>query len=221
MFSSQLALQGYALIPMVLTPIECASIANHLAAMAMPSVGTRNLLQKPWCQALAAQLRRNLALVPPAFVAVQCTYFEKSVSHNWLVPVHQDLGIPVAARVAHSSLRAWSEKEGSLFVQPPITLLEELIALRVHIDACTAQDGPLRVVPGSHLLGQIAPESAAAMRRTSAEFVCEAASGSVLAMRPLLLHSSAKSTGVQMRRVLHFVFGPKTLPLGLKWQIAV
>ncbi len=34
-------------------------------------------------------------------------------------------------------LRGWSEKEGSMFVQPPIALLERMVALRLHLDDCT------------------------------------------------------------------------------------
>jgi len=47
------------------------------------------------------------------------------------------------------ALRAWSEKEGVLFVQAPVDFLAQLIAVRAHLDACTAQDGPLRTVPGT------------------------------------------------------------------------
>jgi hypothetical protein len=40
-------------------------------------------------------------------------------------------------------------------------------------------------------------------------------------MRPLILHASSKATGAGERRVLHFLFGPPTLPHGLKWRLAV
>jgi hypothetical protein len=216
--------QGFALAPQVLTAAECESAGLRLAGVSADSAGTRCLLSQAWCQALAATVRGNPAVaqwVPADFAAVQCTYFEKSVSRNWLVPVHQDLSIPVAARVAHPSLGGWSEKEGSLYVQPPVELLQQLVAVRVHIDACGAGDGPLRVVPGSHLLGKIAPEAAAAARKSQTEVICTAERGSAMAMRPLLLHASSRSTGGGMRRVLHFLFGPRRLPFGLQWQQAI
>jgi ectoine hydroxylase-related dioxygenase (phytanoyl-CoA dioxygenase family) len=152
---------------------------------------------------------------------VQCTYFEKSASRNWLVPVHQDLGIPVAAHVGHTSLGGWSTKEGILYVQPPVGLLEQLVAVRLHIDACSAEDGPLRVVPGSHLYGRMEAKAAAAARHAQTEFICTAEQGSAMAIRPLLLHASSRSTGDGMRRVLHFLFGPRILPFGLQWYHAV
>jgi hypothetical protein len=40
-------------------------------------------------------------------------------------------------------------------------------------------------------------------------------------MRPLLLHASSKASGSSLRRVLHFLFGPRDLPHGLRWQHAI
>lgn len=215
---------GFALVPEVLSHAECESLTSRLAGVPSDSAGTRSLLSQDWCRALAATLRRHPALAPllPAgFAAVQCTYFEKSAARNWLVPVHQDLSIPVAARVEHPSLGGWSEKEGVLYVQPPAELLQQLVALRLHIDACGAEDGPLRVVPGSHLSGRMEEQAAAAARHAGTEAVCTVGHGGVMAMRPLLLHASSKSTGSSRRRVLHFLFGPRILPFGLQWQQAI
>jgi len=215
---------GFALVRQVLTDTECDRLAAEVRRSASVSGGTRSLLENAWCQLLAVRLREHALLAPllqPNYVAVQCTYFEKSASRNWLVPVHQDLSIPVAEHIEHPSLRGWSEKEGALFVQAPDSVLEQLLALRVHLDDCSENDGPLRVVPGTHALGTLEAQAAVAARRSKPEFVCAAPRGSVLAMRPLLLHSSSKATGAGLRRVLHFLFGPKDLPLGLRWQDAV
>jgi ectoine hydroxylase-related dioxygenase (phytanoyl-CoA dioxygenase family) len=173
---------------------------------------------------MVQRLRRHpmvSAFIPPGAVAVQCTYFEKSVSRNWLVPWHQDLSIPVAARVAESSLHGWSNKEGMLFVQAPPAVLEQMVALRLHLDDCSPQDGPLRVIPGSHVYGVIAPEDERAIRNASSEVICAAERGAALIMRPLLLHGSSKASGASRRRILHFLFGPPRLPFGLRWQHAV
>jgi hypothetical protein len=224
MASHEFASQGFALVPQVLTDAECESVAAKLAGASPGSAGTRSLLSQDWCQALAATLRKHpllAPLLPAGFAAVQCTYFEKSASRNWLVPVHQDLSIPVAARVEHPGLSGWSEKEGALHVQPPVELLRQLVALRLHIDTCGDEDGPLRVVPGSHLKGRMEEQAAATARHSQAEVVCTLGRGGVMAMRPLLLHASSKSTGSSRRRVLHFLFGPRLLPFGLQWQQAV
>ncbi|MEJ7807115.1 MAG: phytanoyl-CoA dioxygenase family protein, partial [Telluria sp.] len=154
-------------------------------------------------------------------VAVQCTWFEKSAARNWLVPMHQDLSIPVAASVDDSSLCGWSLKEGIQFVHAPLEILEKLVAVRIHLDPCGPDDGPLRVVPGSHTHGVLSDDQAADLRLASGETVCVAPVGAALVMRPLLLHASSKGSGASARRVLHFVFGPRELPNGLRWNMAI
>lgn len=141
--------------------------------------------------------------------AVQCTYFEKSVDRNWLVPWHRDESIAVAARVDHAALRGWSVKEGQLHVIVPPDLLRQLVAVRLHLDDCLADDGPLRVAPGSHHHELDAPGSGTV--------ACVARRGDVLVLTPMLLHASSKATGRSARRVLHFVYGPPSLPMGLQW----
>lgn len=188
------------------------------------SGGTRNLLVKPWCAALVERLRQHAvlsALVPHRYVAIQCTYFEKSVSRNWGVPLHQDLSIPVAGRVEGAGLGGWSCKEGSVFVQPPEELLAQLVAVRLHLEPCTAVDGPLQVLPGSHRFGRLADDETVALRRMTQAVICTAEAGEALAMRPLLVHASPKASGTSRRRLLHLVFGPREPGYGLQWRYAV
>jgi hypothetical protein len=218
--SASFQTDGCAFVPDVLSAEDCRDIASRVRP-GPASGGTRGLLREPWCVSLAQRLREHpvlCTLIPAGHVAVQCSWFEKSASRNWRVPVHQDLGIPVAERVDHPALRGWSEKEGALFVQAPVPLLEHLVAVRVHLDACLAEDGPLRVVPGSHVHGRLLPAEAMALRDAGTEVVCVAAEGAAWVMRPLLLHASSKSTGTRRRRVLHFVFGPRSPGHALRWQ---
>jgi hypothetical protein len=215
---------GFAIVPAVLSAGECADLAVTVLPTAAPSGGTRCLLSQPWCAALARRLRGHpmlSPLIPAELVAVQCTYFEKSAARNWLVPWHQDLSIPVAERVDDPALRGWTEKEGSLFVQAPAEILEQMVAVRVHLEACTVHDGPLRVVSGSHRRGRLTPEATVEIRAQGEEAVCSAERGDALVLRPLLLHASSKATGTSRRRVLHFLFGPRLLPLGLRWHHAL
>jgi ectoine hydroxylase-related dioxygenase (phytanoyl-CoA dioxygenase family) len=109
-------------------------------------------------------------------------------------------------------------KEGVLQVQPPAAVLEQLVAVRLHLDDCGPQDGPLRVLPGSHTAG-VRPEGALASAEGAV--VCTAPRGSALLMRPLLMHASSKANGHSLRRVLHLLFAPPALPLGLRWHHAV
>ncbi|QEH35913.1 Phytanoyl-CoA dioxygenase (PhyH) [Aquisphaera giovannonii] len=217
--------QGFLLVPGVLAAEECEAIGDRIVPGAeYGSGGRRSLLDEPWCADLAGRLGGHPALaglIPSGHVAIQCTYFEKSSARNWLVPIHQDLSVPVAERVEGEGLRGWSEKEGSLFVQGPVDLLEQVVAVRVHLDGCRPEDGPLRVIPGSHRLGRIEPAAVLEAREALPEVACEAPRGSALLMRPLLLHASSKASGGGRRRVLHFVFGPDTPPCGLRWARAI
>ncbi len=215
----QLAADGYCLVPNLLKEAECERVAQRLEACETPGAGSRRLLQEAWCAELAHKVMSHPGVeraLPQQARAVQCTYFEKSASRNWLVPIHQDLSIPVASRVDHPALSGWSEKEGTVFVQAPDAVLSQLLAVRLHIDRCSDEDGPLRVVPGSHELGRIDPGRAAQLGRTMGVSL-PTNRGDALLLRPLLLHASSKSSGTSRRRVLHFLFGPEALPHGLAW----
>jgi ectoine hydroxylase-related dioxygenase (phytanoyl-CoA dioxygenase family) len=213
-----LADAGFEVLPALLDAADLAAIAARLAGRGR--VGERDLLDEAWCAELARRLHAHARVaraLPCTHVAVQCTSFEKSVDRNWLVPVHQDLAIPVAARVDHPALGGWSNKGGTWFVQPPAEVLESLVALRLHVDDCGVDDGPLNVVAGSHRQGRIDDARAIALRDELGTVACPAPRGGVMLMRPLLLHASSKATGASRRRVLHFLFGPRRLPFGLAW----
>jgi ectoine hydroxylase-related dioxygenase (phytanoyl-CoA dioxygenase family) len=215
--------EGFVIVHDLLDAGECATVAGNAQTATTASAGTRRLLDLPWCRSLASRLRagRLRGVLPMDYVAVQCTYFEKSKTRNWLVPIHQDLSIPVKERQEAPGFSGWSEKEGELFVQAPIDLLSQLMAVRVHLDPCREEDGPLQVVPGSHALGILAPKASVEVRSTLGSQACIAGVGDALVMRPLLLHASSKASGTSLRRVLHFVFGPRELPYNLRWQHAV
>jgi hypothetical protein len=220
----QLDADGFTVFPDIVADTQCDQLNSHLQAFERTGAGSRTLLRQPWCVELAHQLRRHpilYRLLPRDGVAVQCTLFDKSLEKNWLVSLHQDLSIPVKSRVDSPDCSGWSEKEGYLYVQPPAQLLEQIIAVRVHVDPCPPESGPLRVVPGSHAFGRLNAVRLEQLRKERGEVVVPVPRGGALVMRPLLLHASSKASHPTPRRVLHFVFGPAILPLGLEWQYAV
>lgn len=215
---------GFVVVPTVLDGAQTASYAAKLNEFSNSGAGTRKLLNLPWCIDLACELRERPlihSLLPEDAVAVQCTLFTKSMEKNWLVALHQDLGIPVAFRVPSLACSGWSEKEGDIFVQPPLSVLQTMVAVRFHVDECRAENGALRVVPDSHTFGQMSQEEALLARDVSGEITVPVPRGGALVMRPLLLHASSKAKSPSPRRVLHFVFGPRNLPEGLQWKIAI
>ena len=221
---SEFKKSGYFVIPGVIDAVLNRRLGAFVGGLANGGAGSRRLLDEAWCAHLAGALRgdaRIRSLLPLNAVAVQCTLFDKSQQKNWLVALHQDLSIPVKNRVDRPECSGWSEKEGHLYVQPPISVLERLVAVRVHIDSCPAESGALRVVPYSHMEGRIDPSRAEALREHHGETVVPVPQGGALVMRPLLLHASSKAASQTPRRVLHFVFGLPSLPLGLEWRWAV
>jgi ectoine hydroxylase-related dioxygenase (phytanoyl-CoA dioxygenase family) len=211
---------GFSVIPGIISEHQVQRIATLTTRVADETHGARKLLDTPWCGELAEQLRAesNLCSFLPANAqAVQCTLFVKSVEKNWLVSLHQDLGIPVAEQVVSSQCTGWSQKEGDLFVQPPVAVLEDIVAIRLHLDDCDEDNGALRVVPGSHRLGRLTSSAALEERNRCGEVSVAVPRGGVMVMRPLLLHASSKAINDAPRRVLHFVFGPPHLPEGLRW----
>lgn len=221
--STEFEERGYFVSAALLDQSDCDTLGERVELLQLATAGTRNLLDLHWCFDLASRLHQHPGLVellPAPHVPVQCALFEKSADRNWLVAIHQDLSIPVRERIEHPELNGWAEKEGALYVQAPQHILEEMIIVRLHLDPCGPQDGPLRVVPGSHRLGRLNNEQSIAQRAHRGEQACCVARGAVLVMRPLLLHASPKATGSSRRRVLHFVYGPPSLPHGLRWDRA-
>lgn len=213
---------GYLITDPLIASAECDAAIEQLASCG--PIGARDLLKLDWCVSLAQNVVGHpvvAAVVPPASVPVQCTAFEKSPRRNWLVSLHQDLSIPVAEHVAHSDVSGWSRKGGVLYVQPPAVVLEQLVGVRVHLDPCRPDDGSLRLVAGSHVRGRLSEAEAFALRDRIGETECAVPRGAALVMRPLLLHASSKLKGNHVRRVLHFLFGPRELPFGLRWAHAV
>ena len=215
--------QGFVVVPRVLSGCLLSETERQLDTVPVSGAGTRNLLEYGWCRELAVFLRDHAALsqcLDHTFVAVQCTYFDKSPLRNWRVAFHQDLAVPAAQRSDHPDLGRWSKKEGQLFVHAPASLLERLLAVRLHIDPSTASNGALRLVPRSHRQGQLAPEQIQQVRVSTQEITCTADPGDVLLMRPLMLHASSKGLTSARRRVLHFLFAPRSPGYNMQWQFA-
>jgi ectoine hydroxylase-related dioxygenase (phytanoyl-CoA dioxygenase family) len=136
----------------------------------------------------------------------RATLFDKSVSANWLVSWHQDTALPLRARKDVSGWGPWSTKAGIVYAHAPAATLERVLALRIHLDDSTAGNGPLRVIPASHRVGLLSDESARQLAQEKGSVACLAARGGVVAMRPLLVHASSKSSDAARRRVLHIEY---------------
>lgn len=143
--------------------------------------------------------------------------FDKVPGANWKVPWHQDLTIAVRERHDMAGFGPWSVKDGVPHVQPPEQVLAEMLTLRLHLDACPRENGPLRVLPGSHLGGRLGASAIQRWREQVEQRVCPVERGGLLLMKPLLLHASSASESAWHRRVLHIEWAARELPQPLRW----
>lgn len=182
--------------------------------------GTRCLLDAPEVAAVAraagASLSRDGLLAPHA-IAVQAIAFDKTPQANWKVTWHQDVMFPFASPVQTPGYDLPSKKDGIDYARPPCSVLEQMLAVRLHLDACDETNGPLRVAPGTHRLGIIKSTGIAQAVQQHGEVACLAREGEALLMRPLLLHASSPAQTPKHRRVLHIVYYSGE-PIAERWH---
>jgi hypothetical protein len=183
--------------------------------------GVRNLLEIcPAVQGLARQENIRQFVTPvlgPGGFAVRAIFFDKVPGSNWSLFWHQDNAISVAERAEAPGYVGWSNKAGVWQVQPPARVLANMVAVRVHLDDCGPDNGPLRVLPGSHRFGWLDDQLDDWKRRVP-EVVCSIKSGGIVSMCPLILHASARSASAGHRRVIHIEYASEDLPEGLEWN---
>lgn len=150
------------------------------------------------------------------YFAVKSIYFDKPASSNWYVSYHQDLTISVDKKVELPGFSLWTVKQNQFAVQPPTEIMENIVTVRIHLDNTDEENGALRVIPGSHLKSIYRPESI--NWATESEVSCNVRKGGIMLMKPLLLHSSGRTTNKKQRRVIHIEFSNMDLPEGLNWS---
>lgn len=150
------------------------------------------------------------------YFIIKSIYFDKPSESNWYVPYHQDLTISVKDRLETPNFGPWTVKKNQFSVQPTIELLENIFTIRIHLDDTDAQNGALKVINGSHLNKIYRPETI--NWDAEIETICDVPKGGIMIMKPLLLHSSSKSTHQKRRRVIHIELSDQSLPNGLVWS---
>jgi hypothetical protein len=224
--------EGLTVLPAVLAPAQVESILAELtqalsaaedAVMRHEGGGVyaaRNLLAL--CPAVASVWRQPplpetlAAILGPAFGLVRTLFFDKPPERSWALPWHKDLTIAVRDhRLPSSRFVKPTRKAGVPHVEAPREVLDAMLTARIHLDDVTEENGPLKVVPGSHhsgkplILGETPPWSILVRR------------GDVLLMRPLVAHCSGNSHPdcQRHRRVLHLEFAASPqLAEGYAWH---
>ena len=218
---TELQRDGYTLLPGVFTDEAIAAMILSLEGVFAERAGmeasirgdegsiyaARNVLEL-WPNAAnvwrVAPLPQCLAAVlGPRFGLVRILFFDKPPRQTWALPWHKDLTIAVRDnRLPSLHFRNPTRKAGVPHVEAPLSVLESMLTVRIHLDEATEENGPLKVVPGSHRTGKALTLDLASPVRILAN------RGDVLLMRPLLAHCSGKShpETVCHRRILHLEF---------------
>ncbi len=148
---------------------------------------------------------------------VRAIFFDKTPEANWKVPFHQDLTIAVRNQKQVSGFTTWSRKANIFHVQPPVSVLENIVSIRIHLDDTDERNGALRVFAGSHHFGRLNSNQIQKINSENESVICCVKKGGAMLMRPLLLHASSSAVNALHRRVLHFEFSAQELPEGLEW----
>lgn len=139
----------------------------------------------------------------------KATLFDKSPDANWLITWHQDTALPLREKRDTPGWGPWSTKEGITYAHAPAGALERVVALRLHLDNSDMENGPLRVIPGSHRQGVLSDEQVESIVDKSEPVTCLSERCGVIVMRPLIIHASSKSQSDKPRRVLHLEYATR------------
>ncbi|WP_193367222.1 phytanoyl-CoA dioxygenase family protein [Pelagibius marinus] len=221
----RLAAQGYALVDGSAVDRTAAVAAfDALRAAAAEDEGSARIAPDvPLIGTLLAQpavrdiVREALG---PSARPVRAIAFDKTGHRNWFVPWHQDRTIAVKRRDASAPVGNWTVKAGVPHCEAPVDLLERMLTLRWHLDLIGPADGGLRVLPGSHTKGRLTTEEIAVLASETPAVELAVSAGTVLVLRPLLVHGSRRRTTRGHRRILHVELAAGDPPPPLEWAWA-
>jgi ectoine hydroxylase-related dioxygenase (phytanoyl-CoA dioxygenase family) len=222
--------EGYAIINDSYSTREVYAIVSAIENTSGTNVGVDTFAMRRFLQAVPAvqplifssKLKDILnQLLGDNYFVIKSIYFDKPASSNWFVAWHQDLTVSVEQKADAPGFVNWTRKGKYFAVQPPLSYLQNIVTVRIHLDATDATNGALNVIPGSHLSG--------VLRSDSLNFdhveqtVCNVGSGGVMLMKPLLFHSSNRRTRAANRRVIHIEFSNQRLPseMGLAEKLII
>jgi ectoine hydroxylase-related dioxygenase (phytanoyl-CoA dioxygenase family) len=210
-WSNPIREDGFAIIPNVFAAAEMDRLSKGIeqSSTTRSRAGVRHALRlTPVAEIAQDQCLLDIAreVLGAGAFPFHATLFEKTSDANWLVVWHQDTALPLCRKISIPGWGPWSLKEGVDYAHAPAEVLSQVLALRIHLDESTSDNGPLRVLPRTHSLGVLSDDQIHEISVRISPTECVAPKGSVLAMWPLLVHASSKSRGFEPRRVLHIEY---------------
>lgn len=148
---------------------------------------------------------------------VRAILFDKNPKTNWVLGWHQDRTICVKEKLDIHNYGPWTVKQGYHHVEPPFSLLEDMITIRIHLDDVTIENAPLLIARGTHKLGKVKQDDIPKLINQYEEYNCLAELGDVWVYSTPILHASKKSKNKSRRRVIQIDFSKNVLDNGLEF----
>ncbi|OYQ33792.1 phytanoyl-CoA dioxygenase [Niveispirillum lacus] len=211
---------GAAHLPGLVSAESTQRLCNNLAPVPLDRPGLRLRGSAEIMQFLgpdSALGRVASGLLGAGSMPVRALLFDKSPETNWSVGWHQDRVIAVRERREVPGFGPWSVKDGIHHVAPPVSVLNSMVTIRLHLDPVGPDNAPLLYAPGTHRQGVISVAEVPAVVARQGVKVSLAAAGDVWVYATLILHASAVATVPTRRRVLHVDYAAGHLPDGLTW----
>jgi hypothetical protein len=208
---------GYGLVPNVFGKDEILGLLEELRRDCLPRsrAGVRHAMKSPAIAQLAQDSRTTgiaKAILGGSAIPFRATLFEKLPDSNWLITWHHDTALPLIQRLESPGWGPWSLKDGVIYAHAPAIALEQVVALRVHLDDSTPENGPLRVLPGTQTRGVLTDEEIRSLAENPQAVNGRMPLGGIVAMRPLVVHASSKSQTSAPRRVVHIEYAASANP---------
>lgn len=211
------------MVTLLLARFDCAFVDDSPTVRARSSRGhvfaARNLIGSIPEVSTVWQTDPMLSLLSEVlgseFGLVRALFFDKPPERTWNLPWHKDSSISVR----DNSIQTGAFSRPTLKADVPHviacdTVLRQMLTLRIHLDDVTDENGPLRVIPGSHV------SSDSEGQGIDQAVTIHANAGDILVMRPLISHASGNSVEgtTRHRRILHLEFAAsELLPDGYEW----
>ena len=210
-FQQHVLHDGFAIIPNAFSIGDVATIAEAVTQLGLrrSRAGARHILSYPPVETVARtpqMLTIAREILGPEAFPFRVTLFDKSQTANWLVVWHQDTALPLSHCCDTPGWGPWSIKNGMHYAHAPAEALEQVLALRLHLDDSSSRNGPLRVLPSTHNKGVLSDDQIHDLAAQILPIECVVPAGGILAIRPLVVHASSKSQTAAPRRVLHFEY---------------
>ena len=153
------------------------------------------------------KMRLALAEFGNEFRCISSTYYNKPPASKWALDFHQDTRINLTQKIAGDNVLLWTKQKEFYRGQPSAAVLEQIFAIRLHLDSADAENGALQIIPNSHQLGYLSAHSI-----QKGAITINAEPGDALLLRPLLLHASGYNRSETQRGVIHLEFSNLNLP---------